>query len=216
MKAKETQLMLALSAVGALLFVASLGPALAQNVVRDLQGDVIAHPHFSEQEQLANLDIAMYGFAGKSAYIMVYGTAGGTLPEHDEEDDGFGHAIAYVLDVVTTAEGEDKYQTWAIDSHEAQHGESGLGEVWHAHRVVVDEFGCLNEIDHVNPATVKNKHVWFENMVVRGKSGNLETVDAIEILAAKTVLLEVLVADPDNPPEGTECIAIVDHVFDEA
>jgi hypothetical protein len=91
----------------------------------------------------------------------------------------------------------------------------GVGEAWHAHRVVVDGT-CLNEVDHVNHATVKNKRVIFENMVVRGNTGNLETVDAVEITGAATVELHVLVDDPDNPPPGTECIAEVSAVFDTA
>ncbi|HEX6067347.1 MAG TPA: hypothetical protein VFZ05_00975, partial [Nitrososphaera sp.] len=86
---------------------------------------------------------------------------------------------------------------------------------WHGHRVVVDEDGCLNEVDHVVSATVKNKHVWFDNMVVKGKSGNLEPVDAVEITGAATVLLDVQVADPDNPGDAP-CIALVARVFDTA
>jgi hypothetical protein len=185
----------AIAAVTAILFVASSGTALAANVKHDPKGD----------SPIADLDIKQYGIAGKKAYIMVYGTAGGTLADHD-------HAIAYVLNVVTTS-GEE--QTWAVDSHEKQHGDAGVGAEWHAHRVnVVD--GCVNEVDQVNPATVKNKHVWFENMVVRGNSGNPQTVGVAEITSALTVELHVLVDDPDNPPPGTECIAEVSAVYDTA
>lgn len=52
--------------------------------------------------------------------------------------------------------------------------------------------------------------------MVRGTSGNPETIDIVEIPGAATVLLEVRVVDPDNPPEGTPCIALVTHVFDSA
>jgi hypothetical protein len=211
MQARTIQLALAISAVAAILFVASSGMAVAKNITSDPAGDTATHPHFTDDD-LANLDIHKYGFAGARAYLQVWGTAGGTLPEHDEEEEGFGHAIAYVINVVTSS---GEHQTWAIDSHEAQHGSVGVGEAWHGHRVVV-EGNCLNEVDQVTSATVKNKHVWFDNMVVRGKSGNLETVDVVEITSAATVLLQVMVADPDNPPEGTPCIALVDHVFDTA
>lgn len=197
MKVKSLQLALMISAVSALLFVASSGPALAKNVVHDPQGDSTS----------PDLDIKKYGIAGKRAYIQVYGTAGETLADLEHG------AIAYVLHIITSS-GDS--QTWAIDSHERQHGDSGAGEAWHTHRVVVDEDGCLNEVDQVNAATVKNKHVWFENMVVRGNSGNAETVDVAEVVGAATVELELQVEDPDNPPAGTECIAIVTHVFDEA
>lgn len=208
-KARPVQMALIISAVAAVLLTPS-GIALAKNGGQDARGDTEAHEHFTDDE-LANLDIHKYGFAGKRAYLQVWGTAGGTLPEH-EEGEGFGHAIAYVINIVTST---GEHQTWAIDSHEAQHGSVGVGEAWHGHRVVV-EGNCLNEVDQVTSATVKNKHVWFDNMVVRGKSGNSETVDAVEITSAATVLLDVQVADPDNPPPGTECIALVAHVFDTA
>lgn len=208
-RARPIQMALIISAVAAVLLAPS-GIALANNGGQDARGDTEAHEHFSDDD-LANLDIHQYGFAGKRAYVQVWGTAGGTLPEHEEE--GFGHAIAYVINIVTST---GEHQTWAIDSHEAQHGTSGdPSTAWHGHRVVV-EGNCLNEVDQVVSATVKNKHVWFDNMVVRGNSGNLETVDAVEITSAATVLLDVHVADPDNPPEGTECIALVAHAFDTA
>jgi hypothetical protein len=196
MNVKTIPIAIVISAVSALLFVASSGPALAQVIKHDQQGDT----------SFPDLDIHLYGIAGKRAFIQVWGTAGGTIADHEHG------AIAYVLEVVTTT---GEHQTWAIDSHERQHGDSGEGESWHAHRVVV-EGNCLNEVDQVNPATVHDKHVWFENMVIRGKSGNLETVDVAEVLGAATVELELQVEDPDNPPEGTECIALVTHVFDTA
>jgi hypothetical protein len=208
---KPIQLALAISAVTAALFLASSGVAMANNVTSDARGDTEAHEHFSDDD-LANLDIHKYGFAGQRAYLQVWGTAGGTLPEHEESEEGFGHAIAYVINVVTSS---GEHQTWAIDSHEAQHGSVGVGATWHGHRVVV-EGNCLNEVDQVTSATVENKHVWFDNMVVRGNSANPETVDIVEITSAATVLLQVMVADPDNPPEGTPCIALVVHAFDTA
>lgn len=211
MKVKPIQLALVISAVTAILFVASSGVAMANNVTSDARGDTEAQEHFSDDD-LANLDIHKYGFAGQRAYLQVWGTAGGTLSEREEGEEGFGHAIAYVINVVT-ASGE--HPTWAIDSHEAQHGSVGVGEAWHGHRVVV-EGNCLNEVDQVTSATVENKHVWFDNMVVRGNSGNPETVAIMEITGAATVLLQVMVADPDNPPEGTACIALVDHTLDTA
>lgn len=208
-KARPIQMALIMSAVAAVLLAPS-GIAFANNGEQDARGDTEAHEDISG-DNLKNLDIHKYGFAGKRAFVQVWGTAGGTLPEHEGE--GFGHAIAYVINIVTST---GEHQTWAIDSHEAQHGSStDPSTAWHGHRVVVED-GCLNEVDQVVSATVKNKHVWFDNMVVRGNSGNSETVDAVEITGAATVLLEVQVADPDNPPEGTECIALVAHVFDTA
>jgi hypothetical protein len=168
----------------------------------DQQGNVVS-----------DLDIKHFGISGKTAYVQVYGTAGGTMADHD-------HAIAYVINIVT-ASGE--LQTWAIDSHEKQHGDTNTGEEWHAHRVhvgdnpntvEVEPAGCVNEVDQVNHAKVEDKRVWFENMVVRGQSGNPETVDAVAVLSALTVELHVLVDDPDNPPEGTSCIAEVSWLYD--
>jgi hypothetical protein len=97
MNVKPIQVALAIAAIAAL-FVAPSGLALAKNVEHDPEGD----------SPFPDLDIKKYGFAGKTAYIEVYGEAGGTLADHD-------HAIAYVLNIVT-ADGDE--QTWAIDSHE--------------------------------------------------------------------------------------------------
>jgi hypothetical protein len=174
----------------------------------DPQGDGLDQ----QGNPVPDLDIKKYGIAGKRAYIQVYGTAGGTLADHD-------HAIAYVINVITA---KDELQTWAIDSHEKQHGDTNTGEEWHAHRVHlgdnpntidVEPLGCVNEVDQVNHATVEDKRVWFENMVVRGDSGDLETVDVVGITSALTVELHVLVDDPDNPGDAP-CIAEVSWVFD--
>lgn len=152
-----------------------------------------------------NLDIKQYGISGGKAYIQVYGTAGGTLADHE-------HAVAYVINVLTT---DGVVQTWAIDSHEKQHGDTATGEEWHAHRVTVVD-GCVNEVDQVNHAMVEDKRATFENMVVRGSSGNSETVGVAKVLSALTVELHVLVDDPDNPPVGTKCIAVVSKLYDSA
>jgi hypothetical protein len=166
-----------------------------------------------EDAPIADLDIRTYGFAGKNAYVEVYGTAGGTLPEHGNE------AIAYVLQVVT-AGGEA--QTWAVDSHEAQHGGStDPSTMWHAHRVHLTEhpdtgeMTCLNEVDEVTHAMADGSRMIFEEFKVRTDKG-VKAVVVKEITSALTVELTVLVEDPDNPPEGTECIAEVSHVFDTA
>jgi hypothetical protein len=154
-----------------------------------------------------DLDIKDYGFKGKDAYIEVYGTAGGTLGEADE-------GIAYVLNIVTKS-GEE--QTWAVDSHEIQHGDTGTGAEWHAHRVHLTDnpatpevdATCVNEVDEVTDATMKRGFAIFEDM--KGKD-----IKAKKILSAATVRLQLQVDDPDNPPPGTACIALVVEVYDTA
>jgi hypothetical protein len=180
----------------------------------DPEEDAVPHEHITS---VADLDIKDYGFKGKNAYIQVYGTAGGTIAEHDEEEEGFGHAVAYVLNIVT-ARGEA--QTWAIDSHEAQHGSTtDPSTMWHAHRVhltndpVTGEPGkCVNEVDEVTHAMMDGNRVIFEGLKVRTERG-VQAVVAKEITSAATVLLEVQVADPDNPGDAP-CVALVAHVFD--
>lgn len=160
-----------------------------------------------------DLDIKDYGFKGKDAYIEVYGTAGGTLGEHDE-------AIGYVLNIITRS-GEE--QTWAVDSHEIQHGDTGTGEEWHGHRVHLTDnpttpevdATCLNEVDQVTHAMMKGKRAIFEDMKVKSKRG-VEGIDAKKITSAATVRLQLQVDDPDNPPPGTTCIALVVQVYDTA
>lgn len=180
-----------------------------------LPSDVAGDALNSQGKAVPDLDIKMAGFAGSRAYIQVYGTAGGTVADHE-------HAIAYVVAVITDS---GEAQTWAIDSHEKQHGDSGTGSAWHAHRVhlgdnphtaAVEYAGCVNEVDQVNHAMMDGNRVYFENMVVKGSNGNPETVKAVEITAALTVELHVLVDDPDNPPAGTPCIAEVSWLFDAA
>jgi hypothetical protein len=196
-----------------------VGVAEAKKQKVDPQGDTEAHEHFAS---LADLDIKDYGFDKKNVFIEVYGVAGGTLPEHDEDEEGFGHAIAYVINIVTRS---GERQTWAIDSHEAQHGGStDPSTTWHAHKVmlgdsprtadVVEGSDCLNEVDHVTHAMVGGDRVIFEDMKVKTKKG-VEGIEAKTILSAATVLLEVQVADPDNPGDAP-CVALVAHVFDSA
>lgn len=196
-----------------------VGVAEAKKQKVDAQGDTDAHEHFPS---LIDLDIKDYGFDKKNAYIEVYGTAGETVAEHDPEEEGFGHAIAYVLQIVTKS-GEN--QTWAIDSHEAQHGGStDPSTTWHAHKVtlgdsprtpdVVEGFDCLNEVDHVTHAMVEGNRMIFEDMKVKTKKG-VEGIEAKKILSAATVLLEVQVEDPDDPGDAP-CVALVVHQFDAA
>lgn len=147
---------------------------------------------------------------------------GGTKAEHEEGEEGFGHAIAYVLTIVTKS-GEK--QIWAIDSHEAQHGGStDPSTMWHAHKVVlgdsprtpdaVEGNNCLNEVDHVTHAMTDGNRMIFEDMKVKTKNG-VEGIEAKTILSAQTVLLEVQVEDPDNPGDAP-CVALVVHEFDAA
>lgn len=154
-----------------------------------------------------DLDIKDYGFKGKDAYVEVYGTAGGTLGEENE-------AIGYVLNIITKS-GEE--QTWAVDSHERQHGDTGTGEEWHGHRVHLTDnpatpetdATCLNEVDEVTHAMMKGNKAIFEDM--KGKD-----IKAKRITSAATVRLQLQVDDPDNPPPGTPCIALVIEVYDTA
>ncbi|WP_415280965.1 hypothetical protein [Candidatus Nitrososphaera sp. FF02] len=197
----------------AVAMVSSATPALAA-AGKDAKSDT----------QYADLDIKAFGFSGKKAYIEVYGNAGETHGDDVPfvDDDGHGSAIAYVITIRTDT---NEVQNWAIDSHEAQHGDSGVGVDWHGHRVHlgdnpdttdVEPANCVNEVDQVVHATMKNKKAIFEDMKVRGNSGELENVNAVEILSAQTVLLDVEVADPDNPPAGTLCLALVADTFDTA
>ena len=210
---RKVLLVLMAFAIALSLAISSGMPAIAENLYIkkiDLRGDAVDQ----EGNAVPDLDIHHFGFAGTKAYIQVDGTAGGTLADHE-------HAIAYVINILT-ATGE--MQTWAIDSHEKQHGDTGTGEEWHAHRVVVgdnpnteEDEGpfCVNEVDEVNHATMQEHRVIFENMVVRGKTGNLETVDTVAVLSALTVELHVLVDDPDHPGDAP-CIAEISWPFDDA
>lgn len=154
-----------------------------------------------------DLDIKDYGFEGEDAYVQVYGAAGETLGAENE-------AIAYVLNIITEG-GEE--QTWAVDSHERQHGDSGTGEEWHGHRVhLTDNLAtpeldatCLNEVDEVTHAMMDGDRAIFEDM-----KGN--DIQAERITSAATVRLQLQVDDPDNPPPGTPCIALVVQVYDTA
>lgn len=212
-KSKPSVLTLTLIAALAVMLAASSGfAAYAANKVNDPKGET----------EFTDLDIKGYGFSGKKAYIEVYGEAGAThgddVPYPD--DDGHGTAIAYVVAIKTDA-GES--QTWAIDSHEAQHSDTGVGINWHGHRVhlgdnpetdATEPANCVNEVDQVVHATMKNNKAIFEEMKVRGNNGDLESVNAVEILGAQTVLLNVQVADPDHPGDAP-CIALVAQAFDE-
>jgi hypothetical protein len=177
---------------------------------------------------LSDLDIKNYGFGKKgdkmNAYMEVYGVPGGTKANHDmheEGDEGHGYAIAYAITVNT----KHGIETWAIDSHEAQHG-GGEGDEWHAHKVVlgdnpdstaVEGDNCLNEVDHVTHAMMDGNKIIFEDMKVKTKNG-VEGIDAKSIISAKTVLLQLQVEDPDaeRDPEVNPCIALVRQVFDSA
>jgi hypothetical protein len=196
-----------------------VGIAEAKKQKVDAQGDTAPEEMFDD---LADPDIKSYGFDKKNAYVEVYGVAGGTKAEHEEGEEGFGHAIAYVLTIVTKS-GEK--QIWAIDSHEAQHGGStDPSTMWHAHKVVlgdsprtpdlVEGNNCLNEVDHVTHAMTDGNRMIFEDMKVKTKNG-VEGIEAKTILSAQTVLLEVQVEDPDNPGDAP-CVALVVHEFDAA
>jgi hypothetical protein len=128
-----------------------------------------------------------------SLNVQLYGLAGRTLPE------GMHDAYAYV---VVTDNG-----IYAADSHEAQHAddEQVANKAWHGHKVVVDENGCLTEIGS------------FKSQAkLAGSNVKITATGATKIVASMTVMIEILVDDPDNPPPGTTCIARVAQVFDEA
>jgi hypothetical protein len=196
-------------AIGVLILAAFTAPSLGLVDVAEAEKQTVD----AEDSTIPDLDIKRYGFKGKNAYIEVYGTAGDTVPEDEY------HAIAYVLNIVTTR-GEE--QTWAVDSHEAQHGTSDdPSTMWHAHRVHLTEhpdtgqMTCLNEVDEVTHAMMDGNIVVFEELKVRTERG-VAAVVVKEITSALTVELHVLVEDPDDPPEGTPCIAEVSAVFDSA
>lgn len=211
----SSRVMTAIPIVAVLLLAAFTSPSLgmvgvaeAKKQKVDPRGDTNAHEHFAD---LADLDIKSYGFDKKNAYIEVYGTAGGTIAMHEEGEAGFGHAVGYVINIVTRS---GEAQTWAIDSHEAQHSTlPDRSELWHGHRVNVVG-NCLNEVDHVTLAKTDGNRMIFENMKTKTKNGILG-IEAKTILSAHTVLLDVQVADPDNPGDAP-CIALVSHVFDSA
>lgn len=187
MKGKSIQMVLAISAISALLFVASSGLALAKKPVDDPQGD----------SPLEDFDIRSYGFAGKKAYVQVYGHAGRTLAGAEDQ------AVGYVIFILNK---DNEPEIWAIDTHEREHSGSGVGIDWHSQLVSLtgENNDCLNEVGRVGGATVNGKRATFEGL------------EANEITGAATVRLQVLVDDPDNPPPGTECIAKVIEVFDTA
>jgi hypothetical protein len=170
-------------------------------------------------KKLKALDIKNYGFDGKDAFIEVYGKAGAIVDPHPDEHHD---VIAYVLHIVTQ---KGERQTWAIDSHEAAHGEENPEGAWHAHKVHLTDnplteekdATCLNEVDHITHAMMDDDRAIFENMKSKTKNG-IEGIEAKRITSAATVLLELQVDDPDEPrdPEVTPCIAIVTHVYDNA
>jgi hypothetical protein len=203
--------LLASVATGVLILAAFTAPSLGLVGVAEAKKQKLVDAE--GDSPFADLDIKSYGFKGKNAYIEVYGTAGDTFPEDEH------HGIAYVLNIVTTR-GEE--QTWAVDSHEAQHGTSDdPSTMWHAHRVHLTEhpetgeMTCLNEVDEVTHAMMDGNRAIFEEFKVRTERGTAAVV-VKEITSALTVELRVLVEDPDNPPEGTPCIAEVSDVFDSA
>jgi hypothetical protein len=220
----SSRVMTAIPIVAVLLLAAFTSPSLglvgvaeAKKVKVDPEGDAVPHMHIPN---VADLDIKSYGFDHKNAYIEVHGTAGGTKAEHDPSEPCCGHAIAYVLTIVTRS---GEVQTWAVDSHEAQHG-GGVGMMWHAHKVVLGDSprtpdvvegpDCLNEVDHVTHAMDEGHRMVFEDMKLKTKKG-IVGIEAKAILNAKTVLLHVEVPNPDEPGDAP-CVAMVDHVFDTA
>lgn len=176
----------ALVLVGILGLVPSAGIANALPAT-DPQGD----------SPLIDFDIRGYGFAGDDVIVQVYGKAGNTLPPVESQ----GYAY-----VIVTDDG-----VWAIDSHERQHSTTKQGVDWHAHRVHlgdnpntpgIEGENCVNEVDEVLHAIVKGDKVTFVDT-------NITIVDLV-----LTVELTLQVEDPDNPPEGTPCIALVTDTFD--
>lgn len=143
----------------------------------------------------ADFDIKSYFIdSDGSLNLQVYGLAGRTLPQ------GMHDAYAYVI-VTNTG-------IYAADSHEAQHAddEQVANKAWHGHKVVVDENGCLTEIGS------------FKSQAkLAGSNVKITATGATQIISAMTVMIDILVEDPDNPPEGTTCIAKVNSVpFDVA
>jgi hypothetical protein len=125
--------------------------------------------------------------------LQVYGHAGRTLPG------GMHNAYAYVI---VTDNG-----IYAADSHEAQHAddEQVSNKAWHGHKVVVAEDGCITEIGS-----------FMSQAKLAGSNVKITATGATQILATMTVMIEIQVDDPDNPPEGETCIAKVVEVFDTA
>lgn len=143
----------------------------------------------------ADFDIKQYFIdSDGSLNLQVYGKAGQTLPQ------GMHNAYAYVI-VTDTG-------IYAADSHEAQHADSEqvANKAWHGHKVVVDSNNCLTEIGSFK-----------SEAKLAGNNVKISATGATKIISAMTVMIEILVEDPDNPPEGVTCIAKVHEVpFDVA
>lgn len=144
-----------------------------------------------EQDVMQDFDIKRYFIdSSGNLNLQVYGKAGQTVPERAHD------VYAYVI---VTDNG-----IYASDSHEAQHAddEQVAGKAWHGHKVEVDERGCLTEIGS------------FKSQArMDGSNVKITATGATKILAAQTVMLELLVENPDDVPEGT-CIAQIHEVFD--
>lgn len=144
-----------------------------------------------EENVMQDFDIKRYFIdSSGNLNLQVYGKAGQTVPQGDHD------VFAYVI---VTDNG-----IYASDSHEAQHAddEQVADKAWHGHKVEVDERGCLTEIGS------------FKSQArMDGSNVKITATGATKILAAKTVMLELLVNDPDDVPEGT-CIAQIHEVFD--
>jgi hypothetical protein len=125
--------------------------------------------------------------------LQLHGKAGQTVPE------GMHDVYAYVI-VTDTG-------IYAADSHEAQHAddEQVANKAWHGHKVEVDSSGCLTEIGSFK-----------SHAKLAGSNVKIEDTGASKIIMAQTVMLEIQVEDPDNPPEGVTCIAKIVRVFDTA
>lgn len=178
MKTKLIQLALVISAVAAILFVASSGTALARPAT-DLEGDS-SDPNF---------DIKTYGFKGDMIFVQVYGKTARTLPAGDHQ--GF----AYVFN---TNDG-----IWAINGHKEAHS-TDLPQ-WHAERIFADGT-CIQGIDIGSE----------QALIIAGNNAMIRADGVSEIYSVASVEFHLLVDEPDNPPPGTDCIAEVVNVFDEA
>lgn len=137
MKVRSIQLALAISAVSAMLFVASSGLALAKKPAEDPQGD----------SPLEDFDIRSYGFTGKDPYLQVYGHAGRTLALEEEQ------IFAYVL---YTDSG-----IWAANNHGFGHEdpEGDEGNIWHSEQIFLNDDGCLTAADNESENRIVGKRV---------------------------------------------------------
>lgn len=195
---KNTTYTIVLSALlGGLLVVSSMS-SIATQAFAEKHPDNRVHKYKVDK----NMNIKKGYIDGTNLVVRVQGKAGASVPEKPEADH-FGQVFVHVF---YTDNG-----IMVINAHWECHVRSGCDpseqhvSEWHAEFVTVGPVDgydqpCVTSIYGERPATV-SKHL-----------GIVDTPEATKILKVQTAAFN-LQTNPDAPTQ--ECIAELDHVFDE-